>query len=256
MKRLLLLGGMTPDVTALYYASINRHARDRLGGRRSAPLHLYSADLHAMVDLASAGDWDDFAASYVEGAGMHALAGRFDAVVVCAILAHKATRQIVHALSTLPNNNADGAAAPPPPLLHIADCVASHLRAQHPDIRALGLLGPKITMEDVDDPDFFAGRLAAAGYEVVVPEAAADRDEVNRGMMEEVVRGAAAVTQGTRAMFVEQARALARRGAGAIILGSTDLGFVVTQEDLGDDVVIIEPAAIHAAEAARWALEE
>lgn len=255
MKRLLLLGGMTPDVTALYYASINAHARARLGGRRSAPLHLYSADLHAMVDLASSGDWDAFAASYVDGSGLRelALAGRFDAVVVCAILAHKVTRQIVHALSTLPNSS-DG--TDPPPLLHIADCVASHLKTRHPGIRTLGLLGPRITMEDVDDPDFFAGRLAAAGYEVLAPATEGDRDEVNRGMMEEVVRGAAAVTDGTRAMFVEQARALARRGAGAIVLGSTDLGFVVTQEDLGDDVVIIEPAAIHAAEAARWALEE
>ena len=245
MKRLLLLGGMTPDVTVLYYNTINRVVRTTLGGKHAAPLHLYSANLDDMVGFATSGNWGAFAKVYTDA--VDSLKGQVDGVIVCAILAHKVTQQI--------NETLAGTGIP---LLHIADCVAKNLKEEHPQIKTLGLLGPKVTMQGADDPDFFIGRLQRPenGFKVLVPETAAGLEEVNRGMMEEVVRGAAAVTERTKAMFIEEARMLARRGAGAIILGSTDLGFVLTQEDLGNEVIIVEPAAIHAAEAARWALEE
>ncbi|KAJ3552390.1 hypothetical protein NPX13_g11126 [Xylaria arbuscula] len=247
MKTLLLLGGMTPDVTKLYYDIINRAARSALGGRHNAPLYLYSANLEAMVQYAGAGDWDSFAKVYTDA--IDALADKVDAVVVSAILAHKVTPQLTQSLSSSSSTGV--------PLLHIADCVSSHLKAQHPQVHTVGLLGPKITMLDRDDPDFFIGRLESPknGFRVVVPETQAEIEEVNRGMMEEVTKGIAAVTPQTKAMFLQQVNRLIERGAQGIILGSTDLGFVVRQEDLPEGVIVIEPGSIHAAEAAKWALE-
>ena len=247
MKRLLLLGGMTPDVTVLYYNTINRVVRSALGGRNNAPLYLCSANLEDMIGHAGKGDWDGFASVYTEA--ITSLRGKIDGVVVGAILAHKVTRQLEQSLS--------GSGVP---LLHVADYVAAHVRTEHPDIKTLGLLGPKITMTDTGDPDFFVGRLSSpenGHLEVLVPDTAESLEEVNRGMLEEVAKGAAAVTEGTRAMFVREAKRLVERGARGIILGSTDLGFVVKQEDLGDEgVVVIEPAAVHAEGVARWALGE
>ncbi|KAH8161832.1 hypothetical protein CIB48_g6436 [Xylaria polymorpha] len=243
MRTILLLGGMTPDVTKLYYDIINRSARSALGGRHNAPLYMYSANLEAMVQYASAGDWDAFAKVYIDP--IDALSGKVDAVVVSAILAHKVAARLTQSLSST------GV-----PLLHIADCVAAHLKSQYPQVRTLGLLGPRITMLDRDDPDFFIGRLETPenGFNVLVPETQTDLEEVNRGMMNEVAKGAAAVTPQTKAMFVRQANRLIERGAQGIILGSTDLGFVVRKEDLKDGAIVIEPGAIHAEEAAKWAL--
>ncbi|KAI0813822.1 Asp/Glu/hydantoin racemase [Xylaria sp. FL0064] len=245
MRTLLLLGGMTPDVTKLYYDIINRAARSALGGRHNAPLYLYSANLEAMVQYASKGDWDAFAKVYTDP--IDALSSKVDGVVVSAILAHKVAPQITRALSSTGI-----------PLLHIADCVAAHLKAQYPHVRTVGLLGPQITMLDREDPDFFIGRLESPenGYKVVVPETQDDILEVNRGMMNEVTKGVAAVTPQTKAMFIRQANKLIERGAQGIILGSTDLGFVVHQEDLPDGVIAIEPGSIHAEEAAKWALRK
>ena len=243
MKTLLLLGGMTPDVTKLYSATINPAARSALAGRHTAPLSIHSATLDAMVQYARAGDWDAFAKVYTDA--IDVLANKVDAVVVSAILAHKVSPQLTQSLSST------GV-----PLLHIADCVAAHLKAQHPQVRTVGLLGPKITMLDQDDPDFFIGRLEAPenGLKVLVPETQAELEEVNRGMMEEVTKGAAAVTVQTRTMFIRQANRLIERGAQGIILGSTDLGFVVRKDDLPNGVIVIEPGSIHAEEAAKWAL--
>lgn len=254
MKRLLLLGGMTPDVTVLYYNAINRVVRSALGGRNNAPLHMYSANLEEMIQHAGAGDWGAFAKVYIDA--IDSVRDKVDGVVVCAILAHKVSRQITDALRSTAGAGAGD--REPLPLLHVADYLAEHIKSTYPTIKTVGLLGPNITMQGAEDPDFFIGRLQHAnhGFHVVVPETAAERDEVSRGMLEEVAKGASAVTAQTKAMFVESARRLVGRGAQAIILGSTDLGFVVRQEDLGDDVVVIEPASVHAEGVARWALQD
>ncbi|KAH7307951.1 Asp/Glu/hydantoin racemase [Stachybotrys elegans] len=239
MKTVLLLGGMTPDVTVLYYNIINRVVRAQLGGRHGAPLYLYSADLEAMIQHLGRGDVEAFARTYTDP--IAALASRVDAVVICAILAHKVAAQI---RASLPAGVS---------LIHIADVLASHVKARYPGVRRLGLLGPKATMLGGAEPDFFVAPLQAPehGFEVLVPETEEAIEEVNRGMLEEVAKGAAAVTPETKAMFVEQARSLVRRGAQAIVLGSTDLGFVLTQEDVGE-MPVIEPAAVHAEHVGLW----
>ncbi|KAF4455963.1 Aspartate racemase [Fusarium austroafricanum] len=240
MKTALLLGGMTPDVTALYYNIINKAVRARMGNRTAAPLYIYSANLEDMIQHAMNGDWAAFTEVYADP--IKVLSERVDGVAVCAILAHKVASELSDVLAT---SNV--------PLLHIADFLAAYITKTHPSIKRLGLLGPKISMLDSENPDFFIGRLQQAryGYKVMIPETAEEIDEVNRGMLEEVAKGVDCVTETTRAMFINHASKLVSRGAQAIILGSTDLGFVIKQEELGD-IPLIEPAAIHAEELARW----
>jgi aspartate racemase len=245
MRRLLLLGGMTPDVSVLYYNIICRVVRERLGARHGPKIYLYSADLEEMVTFAGRGDWTSFAREYTDP--IVALSGRVDGVVCGAILAHKVARQL-----------SDAVAPSGVPLLHIADFLSAHLKSKYPGVKRLGLLGPKATMLGGDDPDWFIGPLQRPdnGFTVIIPETEADVNEVNRGMLEEVAKGIAAVTDSTKAMFVAQAKALVARGAQAIILGSTDLGFALRQEDVGDEVPIIEPAAVHAEAVANWACDD
>jgi len=240
MKTILLLGGMTPDVTALYYNKINTAVRAQLGNRTAAPLYMYSANLEDMIQHAMKGDWSSFAATYEEPIML--LGKKVDGVAICAILAHKVAAHL-----------SDVTTASSVPLLHITDFLATHIKATHPGAKCLGLLGPKISMLDSEDPDFFIGRLqsSSCGFQVIVPETEQDIEEVNRGMLEEVAKGVSFVTTSTKTMFIDQAKKLVARGAQVIILGSTDLGFVLKQEDLGD-VPVIEPAAIHAEGLARW----
>jgi aspartate racemase len=73
-------------------------------------------------------------------------------------------------------------------------------------------------------------------------------------MLHEVAKGVTSVTDSTRKMFIQQAKKLIERGAQGIILGSTDLGFVLRQEDVGD-IPLFEPAALHAQELGIWICE-
>ncbi|KAG4255827.1 hypothetical protein FPRO03_04775 [Fusarium proliferatum] len=241
MRTLLLLGGMTPDVTALYYSIINKVVRMKLGDRASAPLYLYSANLEKMIQHAMKGDWDEFAKVYKTP--IRSLSDRVNGIAICAILAHKVAKKLF-----------DDSSAARVPLFHIADCLSLHITNNHPSAKKLGLLGPKISMLDSDDPDFFVAMLQKAGFEILIPETPEDIEEVNRGMLQEVARGVASVTDSTKNMFVQQAKKLIDRGAQGIILGSTDLGFVLRQEDVGD-IPLFEPAAIHAQELGIWICE-
>lgn len=247
MKTILLLGGMTPDVTTLYYRTINNVARARLGARHSAPLYVYSAEFESMVQFAGKGDWNSFAEAYIDPIkALTAPPARVDGVVVGAILAHKVAKKLSAALE--PSGI---------PLLHVADFLAGHIKKTLPQVRTLGMIGPKISMMDSADPDFFLGRLQSPenGFRVLIPESEESLNEVNRGMMEEVAKGAASVTPSTRDMFVREAKALIQRGAQAIVLGSTDLGFVIDAEALGGDVPLLDAATVHAQGVANWALD-
>ena len=231
MKVLALLGGMTFESTSLYYNLINQTVRAKLGPRSSAPLFIYSANQEQMLGQALAGNWDAFAQVYIKAA-QTLIKGGAEGVVICASLAHEVADVIEQSIDV--------------PLLHIADFVGEELKGK--GIRRVALLGTKVVMEGE-----FVRKRIERGYriEVLVPESEVERDEVNSGIVNELTTGT--VSEQTKAMFVKAANGLVKQGAQGLILGSTDLGFVVGEDDVG--VPIFDTAKIHALGVARWALE-
>jgi aspartate racemase len=106
----------------------------------------------------------------------------------------------------------------PLPWLHIAEVVADEARAR--GFRRLALTGTRWLV----DSELYPETLAARGLEVLRP-APAERDEIDRIIMEELVRGlfkpaAAAYLQHTLAR-------LKRAGCDAAILGCTEIPLIV-----------------------------
>ncbi|KAK0385550.1 hypothetical protein NLU13_6729 [Sarocladium strictum] len=215
----------------------------------ASPLYVFSAEFESMVQYASRGDRASFAQAYLDP--IQALARSpakpiIDGVVVGAILAPKVAKQLENALKPTGVR-----------FLHVADFLARHFKSEVPHVKTLGLIGPKVTMRGAEDPDFVIRRLQASenGLRILVPESEASVDKINRGMMEEVARGAANVTAATKAMFVHEAKALVDRRGQAIILGSTGLGFVISQEDVGAGVPLMNAATMHAEGVTNWAID-
>jgi aspartate racemase len=103
-------------------------------------------------------------------------------------------------------------------------------------------------MED----DCVKGRLQKKhGLEVLVPDAK-ERPIINDLVVKELTTGK--ISEATRLYFVKTANDLIARGAEAIILGSTDLGFAVTEKDVS--VPLFETAAIHSKGVAEWAMQD
>lgn len=203
MKTLGLIGGMSAESTTVYYQTLNRLVRERLGGLHSAEILLRSLDFAPIADLQSAGDWESTGAILAEAAGKLEVAGA-QAILICANTMHLNAPQVQAAIRC--------------PLIHIGDATAQALRARGVT-RAL-LLGTRFTMEK----RFYAERLEAAGLAVVIPDQA-DRERLHAIIYDELVVGVTtAASKAALLAIIDKGRAA---GADGIIFGCTEIGLLL-----------------------------
>jgi aspartate racemase len=202
VKTIGLIGGMSWESTAHYYAILNRETARRLGGLHSAPVIVHSVDFAPIAEMQEADDWEkagtqlaSIAASLEsQGCGLVGLATN---------TMHLCAPQIAAALTV--------------PFVHIASPTASALLAD--DIGKVGLLGTRFTMEK----SFYIDELEARGLEVIVPDVGITN--LNGIIFDELCLGI--VRDESRRIYVEAIARLRARGAEAVILGCTEIGMLI-----------------------------
>ena len=228
MKTIGLLGGMSWESTVPYYRIINEEIRSALGGLHSAKVLLYSVDFQEIEACQTAGDWDRSAALLSDAAAGLERA-RADFLVLCTNTMHRVAPQIAGRVGI--------------PLLHIADAVTAALQAE--GISRAALLGTKYTMGQA----FYREKLTQAGIEVLVPEGK-DAELVNRVIYDELCLGI--LSEKSKRSYLRIIGQLTEQGAQGIVLGCTEIGLLIRQEDTG--VPLFDTACIHALAAVRYAL--
>jgi aspartate racemase len=106
----------------------------------------------------------------------------------------------------------------PRPWLHIAEIVAA--RADERGFKRVGLTGTRYLV----DSDVYPEKLAARGLECVRP-AAADRDEINRIIFDELVYGI--FKPEAIAYFQRVIRRMQAEGCDAVVLGCTEIPLLI-----------------------------
>jgi len=230
MRTLGLIGGMSAESTTVYYQTLNRLVRERLGGLHSAELVLWSVDFAPIAELQAADDWDATGAALADAARRLEGAGA-KAILICANTMHLNAPQVEAATSV--------------PLIHIADATAAALKTK--GVTKALLLGTRFTMEK----PFYAERLSAAGLGVAIPEKAA-RDRLHGIIYDELVVGA--ITEASRAAvlaMIEDGRAA---GCDGIIFGCTEIGLLLDPAEMSAPTV--DTAVAHCEAAIAFALAE
>ena len=226
MRTLGLIGGMSWESTAIYYRLLNELARERLGGLHSARLALWSVDFAEIAELQHAGDWAGAGAILVD-AGLRLRRAGAEALVLCTNTMHKLADELETTAGL--------------PLLHIADATAAAVRAA--GCHRPALLATRFTMEQ----DFYLGRLRERhGVHAIVP-GEAGRTLVHEVIYEELCRGI--VRPESKAAYLTEIGRLRERGADGVILGCTEIGMLIDQEDL--DLPVFDTTRLHA----EWAME-
>lgn len=220
MKTIGLLGGMSWESTEHYYRLINEATREALGGLHSAPVAMFSVDFQEIEEYQRTGNWEATArilagrAAQVEAAGAELL-------VICTNTMHKVADEVSAAIDI--------------PLLHIADATAGTIKDA--GIATAGLLGTRFTMEE----DFYKGRLAQHGLDVIVPPED-DRRIVHRIIYEELCLGR--INEASRNEYLRIIEDLSQQGAEAVIEGCTEIGLLVQQQHTR--VRLFDTTRIHA----------
>ena len=228
MKTIGLIGGMSWESTASYYQLINETIKEKLGGLHSAKILLYSVDFAEIERYQASGDWDKSAGFLSQIAQNLEQAGA-DFIVICTNTMHKVAPQIQKTISI--------------PILHIAQATADALLEN--GIKKVGFLGTKYTMTQ----EFYKEKLLEAGLEVVIPDQAGV-EEVNRIIYDELCLGQ--IKESSKQAYLAIIDDLKNAGAEAVILGCTEIGLLVKQEDT--DVPLFDTTAIHAKKAAKVAV--
>lgn len=229
MKTIGLMGGMSWESSLEYYRLINQMVKARLGGHHSAKCLLYSVDFAEIESMQRRGAWDEAGAALAEVARRLERGGA-DCVVLCTNTMHKLADTIQAAVDL--------------PLIHIADATAQAI--QRAGLDAVGLLGTIYTMEG----DFYTGRLIEAHNLRVVLPAADARQMVNRVIFDELVNGM--LKPESRAAYVDVIGDLQAQGAQGVILGCTEIGLLVKQDD--SPLPVFDTTVLHATAAVEFAL--
>ncbi|MEC3770948.1 aspartate/glutamate racemase family protein [Bacillus velezensis] len=228
MKTIGLIGGMSWESSAEYYRIINEEIKTKLGGLHSAKCLLYSVDFKEIEHYQSIGAWDKAGEALGQVARSLEKAGA-DFIVICTNTMHKVLGYIQEMITI--------------PILHIADATAEQIIRQ--DIRSIGLLGTKYTMEQ----DFYKSRIASHDINVIVPDDE-ERELINNIIYQELCLGE--IKQSSKNIYKKIINNLVDRGAEGIILGCTEIGLLVKAED--SKVPLFDTTLIHAQKAVNKSL--
>lgn len=226
-----LIGGMSWESSAAYYRLLNVAVKQRLGGYHNARSLMFTVDFDEIEGLQARDDWQTAgeiladAARRLEGAG----AGL---ILLCTNTMHVVADQIRSATTV--------------PFLHIVDPTATALKQA--GIERVGLLGTRYTME----MDFYRRRLEIEhGLTVFVPEAT-DRDRVHSIIFDELVQGE--IWEQSRADYLDVIARLGERGAQGVIFGCTEIGLLLSADQVS--MPVFDTTRLHAIAAVDWALRQ
>lgn len=230
MKTIGLIGGMSWESSIEYYRIINETAKAKLGGLHSAKSIMYSVDFAEIEILQHQGKWAEAAQMLIDAA-KNLENGGADFIVLCTNTMHKVADDIQANVKI--------------PLLHIADATAQLVKDS--GIQKIGLLGTRFTMEE----EFYKGRLSQKyGLNVCIPNAQ-ERENIHRVIYDELVVGK--IEQRSKAQYIGIIEQMVNQGAEGVILGCTEIGLLVHQED--SRVPLFDTTRIHAEAAVEYALK-
>ena len=228
MKTIGLIGGMSWESTVTYYKIINETVKEKLGGLHSAKCILYSIDFQEIEECQANGNWEKSGEILGEAANNLEKAGA-DFIVICTNTMHKVINQIKEKISI--------------PILHIAEMTAEKILEK--GLKNIALLGTKYTMEQ----DFYKSKLIEKGINVIIPDKN-DIEIINKVIYDELCLGT--INSNSKKKFLEIVDKLRSKGAEGIILGCTEIGLLIKNEDT--DVPLFDTAVIHAEEAAIYSI--
>lgn len=228
MRKIGLLGGLSPESTVEYYKIINSEIRKVFGGCSSAELIIESFNFKEIEKLQFEGKWEELGEKLAKSAKNLENCGA-EYIVICTNLMHKVAPQIQAKINI--------------PLIHMVDSVAAEIKKQKLD--KVGLLGTIFTMEE----KFYSQKLEKDWkIETIIPDKK-DREEISRIIYEELCCGI--INDSSKQKYLEIINKMKTKGAQGVILGCTEIPLMITEAS----IPVFNTTKIHAMSVVQKILE-
>jgi aspartate racemase len=231
MQTIGLMGGMSWESSAVYYRLINEDVRERLGALHSARLLLWSAEFSEIAAHQTQGDWDRLGTLLADAAVVLQQGGS-DLLLICSNTMHKVADAVSNAVTV--------------PLIHIVRVTADAIRQAR--CRKPLLLATAFTMNDV----FYREQMEDRQDIAVVLPGEDERRDVHRIIYDELCQGT--ISPASKSRLMEIVRSARQRGADSVILGCTEIGLILSQDDF--DLPVFDTTRLHAKAAVDHALAQ
>lgn len=228
MKKIGLIGGITPESTILYYRILNQLNSKTLGKPHSAEVIINSFDFGQISQFQKENRWD-LLDEVMAKSGKDLEKAGASCILICANTMHlciDAVREVV----TIP-------------VIHIAEATSKRILKKK--LKKVALLGTKYTMEK----DFFKDILTSFGVEAIVPDAE-ERDIIHAIIYDELSVGE--INQTSKEKYLKIIDRLIKSGAEGVILGCTEIPLLIQQEDV--KVPVFDTTTIHATAAFEFSI--
>lgn len=224
-----LLGGMSSQATAVYYRTLNRSVQKAIGGHNAAEILLCSVNFENIERFVRSDRWED-AADYLAEKARRLERGGAEFVLLATNTMHRVADAIVSAIDV--------------PFVSILEVTAEAIRDDAR--RRVGMLGTLPVMRDA----FYREAYGKLGVDMVSPDPEAAR-EVDRIIFDELCRDR--ILERSKQYLFQVARDLRSQGAEGVVLGCTELGMVIRQEDL-PELPVYDTTALHCERAVQLCL--
>ena len=230
MKRIGILGGMSPESTTLYYEHITRTYTAQYGDYGYPEILIYSVNFQKFLDWQRNGQWHDAAREMAGALERLRLAGA-DFGLIATNTMHHVFDEVQQAVQM--------------PLLSIVDATVEAILGA--GLKSVGLLGSIFTMRE----RFFLDVLERSGIAPLVPEPG-EQLRVHEVIFQELCRGD--IRPESRRLFLEIIERLRYRGAQGIILGCTEIPLLLQPQHC--DLPLFNTALLHAGKALLCAVQQ
>lgn len=199
LKTIGIIGGLSPESTAVYYKALNDGVRDRTNKQHQAKIVIVSVDGGEIWALRQKGNWEGQGQIVADAAKALERAGA-DFILLAGNTMHRVADAIEAVISK--------------PFLHLVDATANRIKRQ--GVSRVGLTGTSFTLTE----DFYKARLRSHGIETIIPDSV-DIESLDKIIYKELCWGG--VKADSKAEYVQIVNHLLGKGAKGVILGCTEL---------------------------------
>jgi len=219
---------MSAASTQTYYHELCRLTRERLGGLHSPELLIRSIDFARIESLQMRGEWAE-AGKILNKEALALERGGAEFLILATNTMHK--------LAEVMMQNVDI------PLLHIAEATAKCIKEK--GLNSPAIMATSFTMEQ----SFYIDRLVASGLSPIIPNSE-DRQTIHRIIYDELCKEV--VRPESEALYIQISERLKESGADSLILGCTEVGMLLNNENVS--MPVFDTTLIHCEEALNVAL--